>query len=234
MPEARVDRLHLLNAAQDEAGPDEQRRRDRELCDDQGVAPPKLLGLPAPSVRSMPEMSGRELSSAATSPNGAGHDRDVERDREDAAVETEIERHRKLAAGRSPVANRPSSQTESSPAQAASSRSSVASVSSSRHTSDPRETPTAKRTATSLRLPMQPVMQRAPRARSARMPASSSASNEPALLAAQGVVAPNGCGRGAPQQAGRGRRRVRHSASRRRPSVVLRRHWRAMIASPDG
>ena len=55
--EARVDRLHLLEAAREDTGPDEQHQRDRELRDDQGGAPPELTGLAAPGVLA-PEGTG--------------------------------------------------------------------------------------------------------------------------------------------------------------------------------
>ena len=48
--EARVDRLHPLEAVQEEARSDEQHECDRELCDDQSFAPPELTGLPPPEL----------------------------------------------------------------------------------------------------------------------------------------------------------------------------------------
>ena len=56
--EARVDRLHPLRAAEEHAGADQQHHRNRQLHDDQRVAPPELNGLAAPGV--LP-------------PEGAGH-----------------------------------------------------------------------------------------------------------------------------------------------------------------
>ena len=71
--EARVDRLHPLKAAQEQAGTDEQHQRDRQLRDDERVAPPELTGLAAPacSLLRAPAMSGRVRCSAGTRPSRA-------------------------------------------------------------------------------------------------------------------------------------------------------------------
>ena len=71
--EARVDRLRLLEAPQEEAGPHDQHQRDRELRDERRVPPAKLAGLaaPAPSVWRAPATSLRVLCSAGTRPSRA-------------------------------------------------------------------------------------------------------------------------------------------------------------------
>ena len=151
--EARVDRPRLLEAAQEEAGPDEQHQQDRELRDDQHVAPPELAGLPppAPSLRRAPAMSRRVLCSAGTRPSKAPATTETP----GVNARTRPSRRRSsvtgTGSGRSTAASRPSSQTvRPMPAPPASRLSSVVSV-RTRRTSDPREAPRGTRTATSLR-----------------------------------------------------------------------------------
>ena len=80
--EARVDRLHPLRAAEEQAGADEQHRRDHQLRDDQRVAPPELTGLTAASVLAL-EGAGDGRPGAPQrrhqTEQAAGHDRDASR-----------------------------------------------------------------------------------------------------------------------------------------------------------
>ena len=81
--------------------PTKQHQRDRELRDDQRVAPPELTELAA-SRALAPAGAGHGRPGALQRRNqtekGAGHDRDRDRDpereHEDVSVETEVERHR--------------------------------------------------------------------------------------------------------------------------------------------
>ena len=152
--EAGVDRLHLLEAAQEEAGPDEQHQRDRELGDDQGVAPAELPGLPAPralAAEGAGDVRPRALEGRHQAQQGAGHEGETP----SVNARTRPSRRRSsvtgIGSGRSTVASRWSSQTASPvPAPPASRPSSVVSV-RSRRTRDPRDAPRARRTAISLR-----------------------------------------------------------------------------------
>ena len=71
--EARVAGLHPLKAAEEQAGADEQHQQDRQLRDEQGVAPPELTGLAAPGVLASEGagMPGRVLCSNGTKASGA-------------------------------------------------------------------------------------------------------------------------------------------------------------------